>query len=433
MGDKGTLLLAQSLCAGYGLAFVSGLLGLFRRGNALQALGTWLPRLTLLLHGALLALRWRQAGGWIPPWGSAFDALALASFTLVGAQQYGTFKYRNADQVSGLGVFTVATAFCAAAWAWLLLKGGAGTGAMEPLLRSPWLAVHALSGMIAYGFFLLAAFVSVSYLIQSGLRTDALQAWMSGALFIGLSVWEGPALVFGEPLTVAAAGLLGVHAFFAAGVSLFQVRGGRSSGRMHPWLELLCDDEEKIGWGRFALRVVFLAGIAAMAARLVARAAGGIAPDGFAAYFAQSLLLLFSLPLAALIRWRSVAEGKLPAPERLERRAYRAILLGTAWMSLNLLSGGAWALAAWGSPWSWDPKQVWALAVWVVFGIYLHQKRDIPAGESETVRGRRLAWIAILGAATVLFAFLGVGLGAGKSLPTEHGFLGFKEGAQVGR
>lgn len=99
----------------------------------------------------------------------------------------------------------------------------------------------------------------------------------------------------------------------------------------------------------------------------------------------------------------------------LDNLSYRIIGLGFPLLTIGILSGAVWANEAWGSYWSWDPKETWALLTWLVFAIYLHTR--ITRGWE----GRKSAIMASLGFITVWVCFLGVNL-LGEGLHS-YGFL----------
>ena len=72
-----------------------------------------------------------------------------------------------------------------------------------------------------------------------------------------------------------------------------------------------------------------------------------------------------------------------------------------------IAAGSVWAEYAWGRFWGWDPKETWSLVAWVVYAAYLHAR--VTAGW----KGRRAAWLALIGVATFWFNFVGVNLLAG--------------------
>ena len=89
---------------------------------------------------------------------------------------------------------------------------------------------------------------------------------------------------------------------------------------------------------------------------------------------------------------------------RLDNLSYRILALGFPLLTIGILSGAVWANEAWGSYWSWDPKETWALITWLVFAIYLHTR--ITKGWS----GEKSAIVASVGFFMVWFCYLGVNL-----------------------
>jgi len=89
--------------------------------------------------------------------------------------------------------------------------------------------------------------------------------------------------------------------------------------------------------------------------------------------------------------------------ERLDTLAYRAIAIGFPFFTLGgLFFGAVWAKHAWGRYWGWDPKETFMLVTWLVYVLYLHVRVQ------RHWRGRRTAWIAVLGFLMALFTFAGV-------------------------
>ena len=88
----------------------------------------------------------------------------------------------------------------------------------------------------------------------------------------------------------------------------------------------------------------------------------------------------------------------------LDNLSYRVLGLGFPLLTIGILSGAVWANEAWGSYWSWDPKETWALLTWLVFAIYLHTRLN------RGWEGKKPAIIASLGFISVWICFLGVNL-----------------------
>ncbi len=93
---------------------------------------------------------------------------------------------------------------------------------------------------------------------------------------------------------------------------------------------------------------------------------------------------------------------RLPSLEVLDRLNYHSLTIGFVCLTLGIITGAVWADFAWGSYWSWDPKETWSLITWFIYAALLHARLTVGW------RGRKAAWLAIVGFAAVLFTFLGV-------------------------
>jgi cytochrome c-type biogenesis protein CcsB len=108
-----------------------------------------------------------------------------------------------------------------------------------------------------------------------------------------------------------------------------------------------------------------------------------------------------------LVKARSTATtgylARVPEPKVLDRLSYRMHAFGfPVWTFAVLITGPIWAHQAWGAYWNWDPKEVWAFITWVVYAAYLH------ARATAGWRGRNAAILALVGAATLWFNFIGI-------------------------
>jgi cytochrome c-type biogenesis protein CcsB len=96
--------------------------------------------------------------------------------------------------------------------------------------------------------------------------------------------------------------------------------------------------------------------------------------------------------------------GFFPPTKVLDDINYKAIMVGFPLLTLGIITGAAWANYAWGTYWSWDPKETWSLIVWFVYAAFLHAR--ITRGWV----GRRAAYLSIIGFMATIFCYLGVNL-----------------------
>ena len=136
---------------------------------------------------------------------------------------------------------------------------------------------------------------------------------------------------------------------------------------------------------------------------------------GYAAF-----TVAFALGIMFLIR--STAAGRssesggffrlLPSEYQMDDLMYSCAALGFIFLTLGIVTGSVWAHYAWGSYWSWDPKETWSLITWIVYAVMLHVRLV------RGWRGKRMAIMAIIGFGCVLFTYLGVNF-----LPSLHSYM----------
>jgi cytochrome c-type biogenesis protein CcsB len=94
--------------------------------------------------------------------------------------------------------------------------------------------------------------------------------------------------------------------------------------------------------------------------------------------------------------------AKLPSWELIDELTYQMVVFGFLFLTIGIITGAVWANSAWGTYWSWDPKETWSLITWFVYAIFMHLR--LMKGWS----GNNLAWISIIGFIAVLFTYFGV-------------------------
>ncbi|MBI4319170.1 MAG: c-type cytochrome biogenesis protein CcsB [Chloroflexi bacterium] len=130
--------------------------------------------------------------------------------------------------------------------------------------------------------------------------------------------------------------------------------------------------------------------------------------------------IAFAMAIVYLLQERELKAKKphaifyrLPPLETMERIGYSVVGVGFPFMTLAIATGAVWAEQAWGSYWSWDPKQTMSLVTWLIFAAYFHFRNVVGW------RGKRAAWLVVAGFAAVVFTFLGVNLLS----PGRHNFI----------
>ncbi len=129
---------------------------------------------------------------------------------------------------------------------------------------------------------------------------------------------------------------------------------------------------------------------------------------GYAAFAVACAVSIMYLIKAKSEEASSSSTGGLlalfPPTKVLDDLNYKAIMVGFPLLTLGIITGAAWASYAWGTYWSWDPKETWSLIVWFIYAAFLH------ARFTKGWVGKRAAWLSIIGFAATIFCYLGVNL-----------------------
>jgi cytochrome c-type biogenesis protein CcsB len=113
---------------------------------------------------------------------------------------------------------------------------------------------------------------------------------------------------------------------------------------------------------------------------------------------------------------KNIAQTKSQLLENIDTWSYRTIGLGFPFLTIGIIAGAVWANEAWGSYWSWDPKETWALITWLIFAAYIHARL------TKGWIGEKAALLGSIGFVIVWICYLGVNfLGQGLH---SYGFLG---------
>ena len=369
------------------------------------SVSTWLG---LAANTAAVAHHWYQAGH--PPLTNLYETLlsfvwAVAVLTVVAERRYG---------VRVIGMITMPLAIAGVV---LMEQLKTEVHPLSPLLQSNWLQVHVTLAILAYAACAVSFALAVMFLIQDRVETRTFLAIASAStLAIYASIvaacvenwgglagtgWTEIAIGHGLRLKVSLVllswAMLAVLAVVATPVVCCALDYRKRNERL---VAIAC---------RCLLAGILLQGLSlAVLLRLTGASAAGSGRPPMALGSSPFVLtglaggLLISVFFLVLAWRRTELERLLPAAELLDRITYRTICLAFPLLTLTIATGAYWANQAWGSYWSWDPKETWAAITWLVYALYLHMRI------TNGWRGRRAAYFAIAGFAVVIFTFFGV-------------------------
>jgi len=414
---SGEKLLYLTLVA-YLAAAALHILSLALREASLAGAATALTRGGFFLHTCAVSARWVTAG--YPPLSNIYEMVMVFSWGLVVAQLVVDWKLR----LRFVGAITVPIA----ALALVLLQVLPGEiRPLVPALQSTWLQIHVTLAMLSYSGFTLAFAVALLYLVKDGVSSRAFLGWLAGlvaatygaltlasvdsSLRLQLPAWD---LESGQKIMLGPKQALLVPVP-ALGWPIVAVLVLAAAACLLAWVEAAPKGSGEPGvWAR-RLFLACLAGQALVLLLLILKVESGpyFLPEygaAFAIHYASSPFLVTGIAVALFVslawhalRWKhaSIVE-LLPAREALDGLVYRTIAVSFPLLTLMIITGAYWANRTWGSYWSWDPKEDWALITWLTYAGYLHTRL------TRGWRGRRSAYFALIGFAVILFTFFGV-------------------------
>jgi len=290
---------------------------------------------------SLLAARWAESGHF--PLSNMYESLLFLAWGITGVHLILT--ERDGFSKSAVpGALAAPTALSTVAAATLALPAELQkASALVPALKSNWLMMHVSVMMLSYATLLVGSLSCVSFLI-----VDKTQGW--GAADKALGFLDG------------------------------LVDGGEGEGES----ESNSSD-------------------AAGDAAVLAADAVKVNPNRVRPVVGDAGALAAEFPDAALIE-NSAPVGGDRLLREMDNLAYRCLGAGFALLTAGLISGAVWANEAWGSYWSWDPKETWALITWLTYATYLHSR--LVAGKSK----KESAAIGAAGFVVVWVCYVGVNL-----------------------
>ena len=133
-----------------------------------------------------------------------------------------------------------------------------------------------------------------------------------------------------------------------------------------------------------------------------------ISYGAFGVSFAVGIMFLLREKLKEGSYW----DQHIPSLQKLDQIGYRSVSLGLLFLTFTILTGAIWAERAWGSYWSWDPKETWSLVTWIIYMVYLHLRLR------RGWKGKAAAMFAVIGFICVIFTYIGVN----TFLPGVHSY-----------
>jgi cytochrome c-type biogenesis protein CcsB len=389
------------------------LLAALRRGN-LRAGAVALTRGGFLMHTGAIVVRWATSGH--PPLSNIYEMVLVFSWAVVALHEVAEWKFA----LPLLGAITVPLA----ALSLILMQVLPGEiRPLVPALQSTWLQIHVTLAMLSYAGFALSFAVALPYLIKDGVSARSFLSWISGLVLVVYGAIVGSAVDRGLGLSLPAWDVVAQEKIMVAPKQALMVS---IPGMGWPFLIVLVlgaatlvlnlveRPQEERGWARRLFLAVVLVQALALALLLVKIASGPyFVPaygQSFGVHLASRPFLLAGLATALfaslawlVLKWKyDTIVAFLPEREMLDALIYKTVAISFPLLTLMIITGAYWANRTWGSYWSWDPKEDWALITWLTYAGYLHMRL------TRGWRGRRSAYFAIIGFAIVLFTFFGV-------------------------
>jgi ABC-type transport system involved in cytochrome c biogenesis permease subunit len=401
-----------------GIAFlIATILYVVYLGTRSKIVGNFASGVTVLGVVVLtigLGLRWREAGLSHPPFTNLYEILLFFSWGIALVYSIIEFKYKI--KVAGAFVLPISLAAMGIA----SLSPNKDIEPLVPALQSSWLHFHVAVSTVAYAAFIVAFGFSVLFLLKDKVRLEVF------GLSVSIIGWFSMIITNTSILTE------GVY-------RMRQMM--EQNGKFYPVYQPGTQTPVEItipGVGKFFL-IVFGLYILAMILHIVYLA---MKERSISRYALWSLLASFGLQTVALFLFlqqvKAVPEVSLqsnpyeatmffiswgatiiylviyftykpfvealPDKKLLDKLTYKTIMVAFPLMTLVIITGAIWANYAWGTYWSWDPKETWSLITWLVYALYLHARITIGW------HGRRTAYISIVGFVVVVFTFLGVNI-----------------------
>ncbi|MEB3272872.1 MAG: c-type cytochrome biogenesis protein CcsB [Prochlorothrix sp.] len=336
----------------------------FPRVTVFWTLGSGGMAIASLCTTALLIARWVEAGYF--PISNLYESLFFLTWGITTVHLIAESMSRNRL----VGAFTAPVAMGITAFATLSLPDSMqASEPLVPALKSNWLMMHVSVMMLSYATLLVGSLLAIAFLVVTrGQNIELRGSSVGTGAFRSKGLTETPAPTPGTTAPTTA---------------------GQPTSVASP---TVTPSPEPVLVGSVAATAT-----ATTATVTLTRTIASTAPSP-------------STTTATL------SPQRLTLADTLDNISYRIIGLGFPLLTIGIIAGAVWANEAWGTYWSWDPKETWALITWLVFAAYLH------ARITKGWQGRRPAILAATGFAVVWVCYLGVNI-LGKGLHSYGWFF----------
>jgi cytochrome c-type biogenesis protein CcsB len=359
----------------------------------------------LVVQTIALAMRWiesYQMGIGRVPLSNLYESLVFFTWSTVLIYVFVEWKYKT----RAFGAFVMPVAFLALAF---INVAGISTDIqpLVPALKSNWLFYHVLISFLGYAAFGVAFAVSMVFLLVDMEERGPVRDLGYGVGAVAVLAAVGYFMSsLGERMKTAFWMSLGV--LFLIWFLYLIVRGAKNK----PQVYLFWSFCVTLGVGlllAMGIDYIYLIGFKHLAAGESFKKhlfeSSFLNPSGFIAVLSwAAVVALFWFIWSKGLAFKKVLAQYIPKQDILDDVTYRMIAIGWPLLTGGIITGAVWANSAWGTYWSWDPKETWSLITWFVYAIYLH------ARYVRGWKGTQMAVISAVGFLAVIFTYLGVNL-----------------------
>ncbi len=328
----------------YLVASVAYITYLAFRSEKIGVAATFITFFGFIVQTVALGMRWYEKAaimgfGHIPPLSNMYESMVFWGWSIVLIYLIFERIYKN----RALGAIVTPLAFITIAAISIAPNISKEIEPLVPALQSNWLSVHVITSFLGYAAFAISFGVSVLYLILAADKRSE-SFYIIGMLSLVFTVTLLAAITV-DFLVWRLTGVPHPHLFAASFSS------PRAAVKAVSWVT-----------SGFFFALVWYGGVQAH--------------DKVAALF--------------------------PSLKVLDDVSYKTIMVGFPLLTIGIVTGAAWANYAWGTYWSWDPKETWSLITWFIYAAFLHAR--FTAGW----KGKKTAVLSVVGFAAVIFTYIGV-------------------------